>query len=92
MNDVVLNQIVVRFGEDSDGPERRKVLAKAVIEQLVDDGVIFVAGGAWRGEWIMRISVISGTITAEDAEITIDAIRTVWSRVSAIKPDNPAVT
>ncbi len=46
MNDVVLNQIILRFGQDDDGPERRKALAEAVIDQLVREGIIFVGGAA----------------------------------------------
>ncbi len=83
MNDVVLNQVILRFGADGDGAERRKVLATSVMNQLVADGIIFVAGAAWRGEWVMRISVISGAISDEDAAITIQAIRTAWTQVLA---------
>ncbi len=86
MNDVVLNQIIVRFGDDSDGPVRRKVLAIAVMDQLAKDGIIFTAGAAWRGEWVMRISVISGAISDEDAAITSEAIRAAWAQVLATSP------
>ncbi len=83
MNDVVLNQLIVRFGDDSDGPETRRMLATAVIEKLVEDGAIFVAGAEWRGEWVMRISVISGTISHRDVKVTTNAIRAAWSHVLA---------
>jgi len=58
----------------------RKVLATAVVDQLVADGIIFVAGASWRGEWVMRISVISGAISDADATITTKAIRMAWRR------------
>ena len=90
MNDVVLNQVILRFGRQSDGAEWRKVLAEAVIDRVIEDGHIFVAGGAWRGEWVMRISVISGPISTEDAYITTNAIRSAWSHVSAIQRDDAA--
>ena len=90
MNDVVLNQVILRFGKQSDGAEWRKVLAEAVIDRVIEDGHIFVAGGAWRGEWVMRISVISGPISTEDADITTNAIRSAWSHVSAIQRDDAA--
>lgn len=83
MNDVVLNQVILRFGDDGDGAERRKALATAVIDRVVADGIIFVAGAAWRGEWIMRISVISGTICDADVAITTKAIRAAWTQISA---------
>jgi len=85
MNDVVLNQIILRFGDDTDSAERRKTLATAVMDCLIADGMIFVAGAAWRGEWVMRISVISGAISDADVAITTDAIRAAWTKVLATK-------
>jgi len=82
MNDVVLNQVILRFGEDQDGPDKRKEFATAVIDLLVEEGTIFVGGAAWRGEWVMRISVISGETTMKDANIATDAIRRAWEQVS----------
>lgn len=92
MNDVVLNQIVVRFGCDSDSAERRKVLATAVMDRLVADGIIFVAGAAWRGEWVMRLSVISGAMSDADVAITTKAIRAAWTHVLADAPSQTAVS
>jgi glutamate/tyrosine decarboxylase-like PLP-dependent enzyme len=83
MNDVVLNQIILRFGEDRDGSDKRKALASAVIGKLVQEGTIFVSGAAWRGEWVMRISVISEATTMQDASFATDAIRCAWEQVSA---------
>jgi biotin transporter BioY len=82
---VVLNQIILRFGDDTDSAERRKTLATAVMDCLIADGMIFVAGAAWRGEWVMRISVISGAISDADVAITTDAIRAAWTKVLATK-------
>jgi glutamate/tyrosine decarboxylase-like PLP-dependent enzyme len=86
MNDVVLNQVILRFGQDNDGPERRKSLAADVMRHLVEEGTVYVAGAAWRGEWVMRISVISGTTTKQDARMAIDRIRSAWAKVSASPP------
>ncbi|MCB1449260.1 MAG: aspartate aminotransferase family protein [Nitratireductor sp.] len=83
MNDVVLNQIILRFGEDSDSVEARKSLATAVIDLLVDEGQIYVGGALWRGEWVMRISVISADITEKDAKAASQAIVSAWARISA---------
>ena len=90
MNDVVLNQIVVRFGHDQDGPELRRSYAVAVIDQLVQQGLVFVAGAAWRGEWVMRISVISGATTSHDASTAAHAIRDTWLCVSKCKSQGQA--
>lgn len=86
MNDVVLNQVILRFGQDNDGPERRKSLAADVMRHLVEEGTVYVSGAAWRGEWVMRISVISGTTTKQDARMVIDRIRSAWAKVSASPP------
>jgi glutamate/tyrosine decarboxylase-like PLP-dependent enzyme len=86
MNDVVLNQIILRFGHDNDGPEQRKVLAEAVIDQLVREGIIFVGGAAWRGEWVMRISLICDATTVQDAVIATKAIRAAWKNVFSSLP------
>ena len=83
MNDVVLNQIVVQFGTEGDGSVKRKALAMSVIELLVEEGEIFVAGASWRGEWVMRISIICGATTTEDAKAATAAIKSAWARVSA---------
>jgi len=91
MNDVVLNQVILRFGEDSDDSAERKALAVAVIQELVDEAVIFVGGAAWRGEWVMRISVISDATSTQDAKAAIKAIGAAWSRVSLSWSDGQAV-
>ena len=92
MNAVVLNQVILRFGDDSDSVARRKVLATAVMDRLVADGIIFAAGAAWRGEWVMRISVISGAISDADVAITTKAIRAAWTHVLAEAPSETAVS
>lgn len=85
MNDVVLNQIIVRFGFDSAAPETRKDLTARVVEKLVDDGEVFVCGAQWRGEWVMRISVIAGNITQADVAVTTEAIRKAWDHVAGLQ-------
>ena len=91
MNDVVLNQVILRFGHDGDGAERRKILAAAVMDRVVADGIIFVAGATWRGEWVMRISVISGAIANEDVSIATSAIRAAWTQVSTEASSETAI-
>lgn len=56
VNDVVLNQVAVRFGSDEQTRE--------VIARVQAGGVAFVGGSDWRGRWVMRIS-ISGETTNE---------------------------
>jgi glutamate/tyrosine decarboxylase-like PLP-dependent enzyme len=74
LNDVALNQVIVRFG-DSD--ER----TAATIAQIQADGVLFAGGARWRGQWAMRLSVMSGPIANADAEQACAAILTAWRMV-----------
>lgn len=92
MNDVVLNQIILRFGQEHDGPERRKAYAVAVIDVLVQEGLVFVSGAAWRGEWVMRISVICDATSVQDVKIATKAIRAAWMHVCASQPVDQAAT
>ena len=45
------------------------------------DGVCYVGGASWHGEWIMRISVTSGETTMADIEMSADAIIAAWRAV-----------
>jgi len=66
LNEVVLNQVVVAFGDD----ER----TRRVIARIQDGGTCWCGGTVWRGRAAMRISVSSWATTAEDVERTIAAI------------------
>ena len=66
LNDVVLNQVLVRFG---DGETTR-----AVIQRAQDDGTCWLGGTEWEGEHAMRISVSGWRTTREDVERSAAAI------------------
>jgi glutamate/tyrosine decarboxylase-like PLP-dependent enzyme len=66
LNDVVLNQVLVRFGDD----ER----TRRVIAALQQDGTCWCGGTVWRGRAAMRISVSSWATTADDVERSLAAI------------------
>lgn len=75
VNDVVLNQIVCRFGAElplSDADD----LTRRVINRLQRDGIIFVAGAKWRGREVLRISVCNYQIDAEEASLAAKSIIT----------------
>lgn len=69
MNEVVLNQVLLRF-RSAGG---HNVTAR-VIAQVQQDGVCWVGGTQWRGEPAMRISVSSWRTTLEDIERSATAI------------------
>jgi glutamate/tyrosine decarboxylase-like PLP-dependent enzyme len=66
LNDVVLNQVLVRFG---DGESTRETIAR-----VQEDGTCWLSGTDWFGEHAMRISVSNWRTTAEDVERSAAAI------------------
>lgn len=80
LNDVTLNQIIVRFGADR-GDEAGDKLTQAVIDETRRDGALFCGGARWRGRWVMRLSVISGPMTETDADGATQAILKAWDQV-----------
>jgi glutamate/tyrosine decarboxylase-like PLP-dependent enzyme len=71
LNDVVLNQALVRFGDDDAATE-------AVIARVQDDGTCWLGGTVWQGRAAMRISVSGWQTTEEDADRSADAIAAAW--------------
>jgi glutamate/tyrosine decarboxylase-like PLP-dependent enzyme len=67
LNDVVLNQVLVRFG-DSD--ER----TRDVVRLVQEDGTCWLSGTTWQGRAAMRISVVGASTSAGDADRSVDAI------------------
>jgi glutamate/tyrosine decarboxylase-like PLP-dependent enzyme len=66
LNDVVLNQELVSFGE----PER----TRRVIAAIQQDGTCWCGGTSWQGNIAMRISVSSWATSDADIEQSIEAI------------------
>jgi glutamate/tyrosine decarboxylase-like PLP-dependent enzyme len=79
LNEVVLNQVAVSFG-DGDAASR-KAKTEAVIAEVQKDGTCFAGGAGWHGEWIMRVSVTSAATTMGDIEISARAIIEAWRKV-----------
>jgi glutamate/tyrosine decarboxylase-like PLP-dependent enzyme len=67
LNDVVLNQVLVRFGDDD-------ATTREVIRRVQEDGTCWLGGSEWQGRAVMRISVSSWRATAEDVERSAAAI------------------
>jgi glutamate/tyrosine decarboxylase-like PLP-dependent enzyme len=66
LNEVVLNQVVVAFGDD-DRTSR-------VISTIQDSGVCWCGGTSWHGRAAMRISLSSWATTDDDVERSLSAI------------------
>lgn len=69
LNDVVLNQVLVSFGDDET--------TARVISAVQAEGTCWCGGTVWRGRKAMRISVSSWATTDSDVERSLDAILTL---------------
>jgi glutamate/tyrosine decarboxylase-like PLP-dependent enzyme len=63
-NDVVLNQVLVSFGGDTD----------ALIRKIQEDGTCWLGGTTWRGRRYLRISVSGWSTTEADVDRSAAAI------------------
>jgi len=67
LNDVVLNQVLVRFG-NSDAH------TKAVIQAVQEEGTCWAGGSTWQGKAVMRLSVSNWSTRTADIEQSVAAI------------------
>lgn len=72
LNEVVLNQVLVRFtppgGGDADA------FTREVVSRVQADGTCWLSGSTWHGRAVMRISVSNWATTEEDADRSVAAI------------------
>jgi len=66
LNDVVLNQVLVSFGDDDR--------TKRVVERIQADGTCWCGTTVWKGRTAMRISVSSWATTEEDVHRSLEAM------------------
>ena len=72
LNDVVLNQVLVRFtgrnGQSDDA------MTRGVIARVQAEGTCWAGGAVWQGQQVMRISVSNWSTTIEDIDQSAEAI------------------
>jgi glutamate/tyrosine decarboxylase-like PLP-dependent enzyme len=66
LNDVVLNQVLVHFGDTEK--------TNAIVKNIQEEGVCWCGGTVWQGKPAMRISVSSWTTTDEDVKLSVQSI------------------
>jgi glutamate/tyrosine decarboxylase-like PLP-dependent enzyme len=66
LNEVVINQVLVSFGDASKTRE--------VIRRLQEEGTCWCGGTVWQGKTAMRISVSSWATTSDDVDQSLQAI------------------
>ena len=72
LNDVVLNQVLVRFGDDDK-------LTQDVVRRVQENGTCWLSGTVWQGRAAMRVSVSNWQTTPEDVERSAAAILAAWA-------------
>ncbi len=75
LNDVVLNQVLVAFGDDR--------VTQEVIREVQRDGTCWCGGARWDGQAVMRISVSSWATTDDDVDQSLATILRIARAVTA---------
>lgn len=71
LNEVVLNQVLVRFTAPNRDPD---ALTRDVIRRVQEDGTCWLSGSAYNGNTVMRISICSWLTSAADIARSAEAI------------------
>jgi hypothetical protein len=66
LNEVVLNQVLVSFGDEET--------TRPVITGIQREGTCWCGSTIWQGQFAMRISVSSWATTEEDIELSLEAM------------------
>jgi len=86
LNEVVLNQVLVRFGDDET--------TLRVIDHIQREGTCWCGGTTWQGRTAMRISVTSWATTARDVERSLRCVIQAWRCEAArdVPGDSPVAS
>jgi glutamate/tyrosine decarboxylase-like PLP-dependent enzyme len=72
VNDVVLNQVLVRFGaRDGLTADER---TREMVRRVQDDGTCWLSGTTWHDMAAMRVSVSNWSTTADDIDRSLAVI------------------
>jgi glutamate/tyrosine decarboxylase-like PLP-dependent enzyme len=82
LNEVVLNQVLVSFGDDET--------TRRVIAGIQADGTCWCGGTEWQGRYAMRISVSSWATTEADVERSLAAMLRIAETVRPSQAPAPA--
>ena len=66
LNEVVLNQVLVSFGDDK--------LTRRIIDDIQKEGTCWCGVTVWQGKTAMRISVSAWSTTSDDVDKSLDAM------------------
>jgi glutamate/tyrosine decarboxylase-like PLP-dependent enzyme len=81
LNQVVLNQLAIAFGEENEALEKRNQMTAAVIQKIREENKNFVLGANWKNQSILRISIISQLTDKDDIEVLAASLLRAWDAV-----------
>jgi glutamate/tyrosine decarboxylase-like PLP-dependent enzyme len=76
LNDVVLNQVLVRFGDSDD-------ITRDVASRIPGEGTAFMSGTTFKGRAALRISVCNWRTTSADVDRSVDAVLRLYREASS---------
>jgi hypothetical protein len=79
-NDVVLNQVLVGFGDGDELGSR----TDEIVAEVQRDATCWLGATTWHDHRLIRISVSNATTTEADIDRSADAIHAAARRVGAI--------
>jgi glutamate/tyrosine decarboxylase-like PLP-dependent enzyme len=83
LNEVVLNQALVRFSPPGGDEAAADDFTRRVIAAVQADGTCWLGGTTWHGMAAMRISVSNWSTTEADADMSVEAILRCAATVAA---------
>ena len=81
LNDVVLNQVLVSFGEPDE--------TLAIIEKVQEEGVMFAGPTVWQGRTAMRVSVSHFATEEDDVDRSVAALLRAAARLGRLSAPGP---
>jgi len=84
LNEVVLNQIAIAFGDEKASLEDRDKWTGLVVQSIREENLNFVLGAYWRDQAILRVSVISLHTDISHMDVLADSIIRAWD---AVRPE-----
>jgi glutamate/tyrosine decarboxylase-like PLP-dependent enzyme len=76
LNDVVLNQVLLRFGDDDAATD-------AVVAAVQRSGEAWMGATSWHGRRLMRVSLSNATTTEADVDRAVAAVSAAWDALGA---------
>ncbi|MFL5756221.1 MAG: pyridoxal phosphate-dependent decarboxylase family protein [Chloroflexota bacterium] len=74
LNDVVLNQVLVRFAAPGDAELATDERTRSVIAAIQRDGTLWAGGTTWHGMAALRLSVSNWSTTEADVDRSVETI------------------